>query len=229
MNKKMYIDILTAQADKNHRPQEMALNDFLDYLLEFFSVDTFKAGVDEYLQYVSDCTEKNPEFAQLALLWLKDIASAMDRGEWLDAFGTIYEEMYLSRGKASKTGQFFTPQSVSDLMGKIATLNDKSNGTVNDCASGSGRLLLAHYIENSKLDHYAGRRFKYVAQDVDPVACKMCALNFMAHGMNAKVICQNTLAMDTPSVIYCINEVKYPFDTPFYSIRAVHPEPNVKA
>lgn len=65
-------------------------------------------------------------------------------------FGLIYEEMYLSRGKASKTGQFFTPRSVSDLMAQISTLGSQDHGKVNDCAAGSGRLLLAHYVEKSE-------------------------------------------------------------------------------
>lgn len=95
------------------------------------------------------------------------------------------------------------------------------HGKVNDCAAGSGRLLLAHYIEKSKLDHSAGRRFEYVAQDSDPIACKMCALNLMAHGMYGRVECRDTLRMNEPTVVYVINEVKYPFNTPYYSVRKI--------
>lgn len=86
-------------------------------------------------------------------------------------------------------------------------------------ATGSGRLLLAHYMEKSKLDHSAGRCFEYVAQDNDPIACKMYALNFMIHGMYGRVECRDTLSMDEPSVVYIVNEVKYPFNTPYYSVR----------
>lgn len=221
MDKKTYIDVLTDQATKNKRPHEMALSDFLDYILEFFSVDAFKGGTDEYKQYITECTAKNPDFARLTFQWLDDVATAMERGEWLDVFGNLYEGMYLSRGKASSTGQFFTPQSVSDLMARISTLGAGDHGKVNDCAAGSGRLLLAHYMEKSKLDHSAGRCFEYVAQDSDPIACKMCALNLMVHGMNGRVECRNTLSMDEPSVVYAINEVKYPFNTPYYSVRKI--------
>ena len=99
MDKKKYIDVLTEQADKHSRPQELALSDFCDYLIEFFSIDAFKAGTVEYSQHIVSCTEQNPEFAVLALQWLGDVATAMNRGEWLDVFGILYEEMYLSRGK----------------------------------------------------------------------------------------------------------------------------------
>lgn len=122
MDKKKYIDVLTEQANKHSRPQEMALSDFCDYLIEFFSIDAFKAGTAEYSQHILNCTVQNSEFAVLALQWLKDVTEAIERGEWLDVFGILYEEMYLSRGKASKTGQFFTPQSVSDLMAQISGL-----------------------------------------------------------------------------------------------------------
>lgn len=221
MDKKKYIDVLTEQANKLHRPQEMALSDFCDYLVEFFSIDAFKAGTAEYSQHVLSCTQKNLDFAGLALLWLNDVKTAMEHGEWLDVFGILYEEMYLSRGKASKIGQFFTPQSISDLMARISSLGAGDHGKVNDCAAGSGRLLLAHYMEKSKLDHSAGRRFEYVAQDSDPIACKMCALNFMVHGMYGRVECRDTLRMNEPTVVYYINEVKYPFNTSYYSVRTV--------
>ena len=145
----------------------------------------------------------------------------MEHGQWLDVFGSLYEEMYLSRGKASKTGQFFTPQSVSDLMARVSGLGAGDHGKVNDCAAGSGRLLLAHYMDKSKMDHSAGRRFEYVAQDCDPIACKMCALNFMVHGMYGRVECRDTLRMNEPTVVYVINEVKYPFNTPYYSVRKI--------
>ena len=219
MDKKKYIDVLTEQANKHSRPQEMALSDFCDYLIEFFSIDAFKSGTNEYSQHVLSCTKKNPDFAGLTFQWLDDVATAMERGEWLDVFGILYEEMYLSRGKASRTGQFFTPQSVSDLVAQIGTQKAEDHGTVNDCAAGSGRLLLAHYMEKSKLDHSAGRRFEYVAQDSDPIACKMSALNLMVHGMNGRVECRDTLRMNEPSVVYYINEVKYPINTPYYSVR----------
>ena len=219
MDKKKYIDVLTDQANKNGRPLELALSDFCDYLIEFFSTDAFKGGIDQYKQYVLNCTNKNPDFAELAVQWLQDVATAMERGEWLDVFGILYEEMYLSRGKASKTGQFFTPGSVSDLMAQIVNKGGEEHGKVNDCAAGSGRLLLAHFMGKSKLDHSAGRCFEYVAQDSDPIVCKMCALNLMVHGMNGRVECRDTLRMNEPSVVYYINEVKYPFNTPFYSVR----------
>lgn len=222
MDKKKYIDILNSQATADGVPHELALANFLDYLLQFFSIEAYSGGFDGYARHVQTVAQEKPDFAALALVWLGDVADAMEHGRWLDAFGELYEEMYLSRGKASHTGQFFTPPSVSDLMSRIID-NGKNEGNVNDCAAGSGRLLLAHYIERTKENHAAGRRFKYIAQDSDPMAAKMCALNLMAHGMYGRVECRDSLRWNTPTAVYYINEVRYPISTPYYSIRIENP------
>ena len=50
----------------------------------------------------------------------------------------------------------------------------------------------------------------------------MCALNLMVHGARARVICHDTLA--NPVYYnwgYEINEVRYPFPVPFYSLRLI--------
>lgn len=226
INTKLYVDILSDQAKEDGRPYEMALSNFCDYLLDLFSVEAFLGDSGSYLKWQQQRLYAKPKLATLAMVWLNDVSQAMDRGQWLDVFGMLYEDMYLTAGKASKTGQFFTPASVSDLLsaiispGKIEAPSAKIEGSrVNDCAAGSARLLLAHYMEVSKLDHSAGRRYQYIAQDSDPLVCKMCALNMMVHGMNGKVICQDTLAQSTPSAIYCINEIRYPFISPYYSVR----------
>lgn len=225
MDKKQYMDVLTKHAEAKKRPYESALNDFLDFLIEFFDVKAFYGKPEHYAQHVQKKFQAEPEFSELALLWLSDVAHEMEHGRWLDAFGELYEEMYLTRGKASKTGQFFTPRSVSDFCSEVLNTNNKKCGLVNDCAAGSGRLLLSHFMnEFSKKDASAARLFRYVAQDSDPIACKMCALNLMAHGMNAEVICQDTLLMSTPTIVYSINEVRYPFISPYYSIRAKLPK-----
>lgn len=226
INTKVYVDTLSQQAKKDGRPYEMALNDFCDFLLDLFSVEAFKNDSKGFLKWQQERLQAKPHFGFLTLAWIDDVSRAMERGEWLDVFGVLYENMYLTSGKASRTGQFFTPESVSDLMSNI--IGSKKNEAssvkidgykVNDCAAGSGRLLLSHYMDVSKTDHSAGRPYCYIAQDSDPLACKMCALNMMIHGMNGRVICQDTLTLSTPTVEYIVNEIRYPFITPYYSVR----------
>lgn len=223
MEKKTYIDTLTRHATDNGRPYESALDDFLDYLLQLHDVAAFVGPADGYAAYMRGMRAKDSEFFALAIIWLTDVSAAMERGQWLDVFGTIYEELYLMRGKASHTGQFFTPRSISDLMADVIDAA-KNHGIVNDCAAGSGRLLLAHYMAHTKTDREAGRAFTYIAQDSDPTACKMCALNMMVHGLRGRVVCRDTLSMSAPAVIYHLNEVRYPIPSPYYSIRQERPD-----
>ena len=89
----------------------------------------------------------------------------------------------------------------------------------NDARWNEAKRLLAQTLKQHSKE--AGRRFEYVAQDIDPIACKMCALNFMVHGMYGRVECRDTLRMTEPTVVYVVNEVKYPFYTPYYSVRKI--------
>lgn len=224
MEVKKYVDALIQHATDHHRPHEFALVDFMDYLIKFSGIEKFLKGSDEAIQaYHQALREEDSVFYELAICWLLDVVKAMDRGEYLDLFGLLYESLYLTRSKASHTGQFFTPGSISTLCSEILDDN-REGGTVSDCAVGSGRLLLAHYMKVTKTDHSRGRRFKYEGQDSDIIACKMCALNLMVHGMNGTVICRDTLANSTPTVIYHINEVRNPIPTMYYSIRAELPK-----
>ena len=48
MDKKKYIEILSSEAEKNGRPQESALDDFLDYVIDSFDVKSLQSGMDSY-------------------------------------------------------------------------------------------------------------------------------------------------------------------------------------
>ena len=94
--------------------------------------------------------------------------------------------MIQSKYKAGTNGQFFTPHDVSKLMSQITVIDDSiDKPVINDCACGSGRLLLdAHsFNQNAVL----------IGQDLDPVACKMAVLNFYISGVTGSIIHQNTL------------------------------------
>ena len=166
MNNKTYIDILSQQAKIDGVPYEMALNNFCDFLLDLFSVEAFQGGLDVFKSWYQGHIHEKPKFGLLTTLWLSDVSRAVENGKWLDAFGVLYEDMYLTSGKASKTGQFFTPQSVSDLMSSIigSSKNEAANvkidgHKVNDCAAGSGRLLLSHFMKMSKENPLNGRLY----------------------------------------------------------------------
>ena len=102
---------------------------------------------------------------------------------YYDYLGVFYEDIIQSKYKAGTNGQFFTPQNVSKLMAKLLTQN--TGGVINDCACGSGRLLLDAHQDNPTA--------VLIGQDLDPVACKMAVLNFYVSGVRGSILHQNTL------------------------------------
>ncbi len=111
-----------------------------------------------------------------------------DKG-WYDYLGTFYEDIIQSKFRAGTRGQFFTPSNVCQVMAELTFRCGSEDGyagkMINDCACGSGRLLLA------------GKTLApngiFIGQDLDPVAVKMAVLNFYIHGVRGAVICKNTL------------------------------------
>ena len=119
--------------------------------------------------------------------WIKIVSDELEKGDkhYYDYLGVFYEDVIQSKYKAGTNGQFFTPQDVSKLMARITVDESIDKPVINDCACGSGRLLLdAHsFNQNAVL----------IGQDLDPVACKMAVLNFYISGVTGSILHQNTL------------------------------------
>ena len=124
-------------------------------------------------------------YFQLYQEWIKIVCDELEKGDkyYYDYLGVFYEDVIQSKYKAGTNGQFFTPQNVSKLMAKLLTQN--TGGVINDCACGSGRLLLDAHQDNPSA--------VLIGQDLDPVACKMAVLNFYISGVRGSIIHQNTL------------------------------------
>lgn len=127
-------------------------------------------------------------YFQLYQDWIKIVSDELEKGDkyYYDYLGVFYEDVIQSKYKAGTNGQFFTPQCVSKLMAK--TLTQSTGGVINDCACGSGRLLLDAHSENQTAI--------LIGQDLDPVACKMAVLNFYISGVRGSIIHQNTLTLE---------------------------------
>lgn len=191
--------------------------DWMDYMISMFDYDCVLDG--SFPVHARMAIEEHPLFGQLTLQWLIDNTEARQRGELLDWFGQQYEEQIKSKSKADALGQFYTPMPICRLMAKCAAdrLTDPQHIHANDCACGSGRTLLALEELLRSTTGYDNRRY-YEAADIDPMSVRMCALNLMIAGVRGRVMCQNTLTMET-FYGYEINEVRYPITTPLYSIR----------
>ena len=189
------------------------LNALLDFLIDLFDVRHYRTK-NGWFDAVAKAEKEEPYLYKVMMIWMDKVASAMEKGSWLDFFGEMYEEMYQSKGKASTLGQFFTPPELCTMIAKCA---QPVQGTINDGACGSGRTLLAAGCVGG-----FNRDCRYVGEDIDLVSVKMCALNLMIHGCKGRVVQHDTLV--NPICFdygFRINDVRYPFPTPFYSLTRI--------
>lgn len=228
---KEFVKYLNEVSDNHSVKQEDRLDAFCDFIIRLFSTVSYKPEGCK----LSIVTQENEDYINLVSRWCGMVAEEMENGNAFDLFGQLYEQMFLLKSKASSNGQFFTPDSLCRLMADItdAGVEEKEcNGglvRVNDCACGSARTLLAHFMRKTHDNHALAGRYFYEAADIDLPTCKMAACNMMIHGMQGRVICQDQLSLPTPTAIFYINEVRYPFPSGMYSIRVVYPKKEEKA
>ncbi|MGL6064314.1 MAG: type I restriction-modification system subunit M [Fusobacteriaceae bacterium] len=100
----------------------------------------------------------------------------------IDLFGDAYEFLISNyAANAGKSGgEFFTPQSVSKLIAKLATHNQKVINKIYDPAAGSGSLLLqakkqfdAHIIEEG-----------FYGQEINHTTYNLARMNMFLHNIN---------------------------------------------
>lgn len=228
---KQFVKYLTEVSDNHGIKQEERLDAFCDFIINLFSTNSYKP--EGFKPDVA--TPENEDYIALVSLWCEMVSDEMENGNAFDLFGQLYEQMFLLKSKASANGQFFTPDSLCRLMADITDHvneeNDTKNGFiwVNDPACGSARTLLAHFMAKTSKDHSLAGKYFYEAADIDLPTCKMAACNMMIHGMQGRVVCQDQLSLPTPTAIFYINEVRYPFPSDMYSIRVVYPKKEEKA
>ena len=228
---KQFVKYLTEVSDNHGIKQEERLDAFCDFIINLFSTDSYKQ--DGFKPDV--VTPENEDYINLVSRWCEMVAEEMENGNYFDLFGKLYEQMFLLKSKASSNGQFFTPDDLCRLMADITdddveeNESDRGHVRVNDPACGSARTLLAHFMAKTRKDHALAGRYYYEAADIDLPTCKMAACNMMIHGMQGKVVCQDQLLLPTPTAIFYINEVRYPFPSDMYSIRVVYPKKEEQA
>ena len=227
---KQFVKYLTEVSDNHGIKQEERLDAFCDFIIRLFSTDSYKP--EGFKPDVA--IPENNDYIALVSLWCEMVADEMDKGLFFDLFGQLYEQMFLLKSKASSNGQFFTPDSICRLMSDITDSGNEGKETmnglirVNDPACGSARLLLAHFMKKTHDNPALSGLYYYEAADIDLPTCKMAACNMMIHGMQGRVVCQDQLLLPTPTAIFYINEVRYPFPSGMYSIRVVYPKKEEK-
>ena len=104
------------------------------------------------------------------------------QGNDIDAFGDAYEFlMTMYAGSAGKSGgEFFTPQEVSELLARIATLGKRKVKKVYDPACGSGSLLMQVAKVVGKDNVQQG----FFGQEINQTTYNLCRINMFLHDIN---------------------------------------------
>jgi type I restriction enzyme M protein len=167
-------------------------SDYVDY-----SLLCFKAAVDEPGRLKKENERQalvkryGSDYDTLVLMFhehVKILAAKLHEGAaWYDLLGTAYE-CIVGKYKSSAMGQFFTPESLCDLIARMTIASEGQDKTISDPACGSGRLLLAAHGVNHKNQYYG--------DDKDPLCTKMTAVNMALHGMRGQACCVDTLCLD---------------------------------
>lgn len=162
-------------------------DDYLLMLMNWFANAQLK---DQWLDRKKRYNEKelilfNELYKQLVFLMTKMIVK--HEKKWYDPFGDMYQCL-TSRGKSSKLGQYFTPDTVCNFMAQINVPKKGMEWLIGDPSCGSGRTLLAAHAINPMCH--------YVATDLDRMCVYMTTINMCLHNMSGVVIHGNSLSME---------------------------------
>lgn len=208
---KQAIDRLVEYGYIQGKDLSICFEEMLDFFIESFDVKRVMRHKCDYAALFKEREKENPVFFELMRQWLTLSAQGIEKDGAFDFFGIMYEEMVKGKFKSSSYGQFFTPLPLCKTMAEL--VYSDAGRTINDCACGSGRTLLAHFAISDK-----SKFFYYYAEDLDPVCVKMCALNFIVHGMIGQVVNHNALEQNFHGA-YEVNEIKWPIPNPCCCIR----------
>lgn len=112
----------------------------------------------------------------------------------IDAFGDAYEYlmgMYASNAGKSG-GEYYTPQEVSELLTKLATVGKSEVNKVYDPACGSGSLLL----KAAKILGKDNVRQGFFGQEINLTTYNLCRINMFLHDIDYDkfdIACEDTL------------------------------------
>ena len=170
-------DILEKLAQSHSRSR--IITDFLTMVVCALSMQTQE---ELYLQTVKNYERKDLDLFCEAFALL--VIEMDNGGEGLrDCLGDYFQE-FISGGY---NGQFFTPENICELMASLTIFEDnmQDNKTVNDCACGSGRTLLAAAKRN--------RNLFFSGADISRDCVFMTLINLCLNNLQGEVIWMDTL------------------------------------
>lgn len=152
-------------------------NNWLDYCIDYALLNP--------IQQKHDFKGYEKEYHEMLNEWLDKLSNTLEDKSVYDMLGEFYEDLVTSQSKSKNMGQFYTPSTITDLVNQLV-INDDDKGMVNDCACGSGRMLLDAYVKSNG-------GLVCIGQDLDETSCKMTVLNFWSHGVVGSVLHMDSL------------------------------------
>ena len=100
-----------------------------------------------------------------------------------DVLGDAYEYLIgqFASGAGKKAGEFYTPQSVSTLLAKLVTDDNKQIRSIYDAACGSGSLLLR---VKKVYDPKGDKKVKIYGQELNRTTYNLCRMNMIMHDVH---------------------------------------------
>ena len=179
-----------------------------DNLLEYV-IWAFTPGAPPLAKWPYSKAE-NTHFLHVLTELITAYVQALQKTEWHDFFGVIYEKQVAGILRKSGRGQYFSPKTLCEAMANVAS-KDEADKTICDIACGSGRLLLAGW-SNSKESLLVG-------VDVDRTCCLMTVANCIFHGAIAVVTRGNSLVVEPGSAeTWIVNESFNDTSSPLHRI-----------
>lgn len=122
-------------------------------------------------------SERSNKLAQL-LLCIKNLKQDDINDTENDTFGDIYEFLINNYARTSGRlgGVYFTPNTLSTLLSKIANLYIDKPKNIYDPTCGTGSLLLEYIKQNSNVEVYG--------QEISPSSYNLCKMNMILHNVN---------------------------------------------
>lgn len=110
-----------------------------------------------------------------------------------DYLGSMY--MMLENG-SKRTGQFFTPYHISELVAELAAETEESNGRkiINEPSCGGGANIIAFLAKKKRENVNFQQEYEIIAQDLDWNCVYMCYVQLSLMGAYARVIQGDTLS-----------------------------------
>lgn len=157
----------------------------------------------QYIKTIKTYTKKEQKIiSQMFTLLVLELEENPNQ----DLLGELYMKLGISN---NRSGQFFTPYSVCEMMSGVTInkkqlakdVHNKGYVIINDCACGAGATLISatEYCKSmfKKLNYQD--HVGVVAQDIDILCVQMCYIQLSLHGLSGYVAHGNTLT--EPEVI----------------------------